>query len=208
MYKALVVDDHPFIRAAVVMILGQARFSVVGEASNGVDALQLVKRHEPDLVVLDIGIPHLDGLEVISRIKKLKLRTKILVLTAQAAATYANRCRRLGAAGYISKTNELNELRKALDTVMSGYTVFPLLDDDSVQNNEQDATEDELISQLSTRELAVLQQLAQGKSNLEIGKEMLLSNKTISAHKKRLQSKLKLASQVAMADFAKRNALI
>jgi len=208
MYNVLVVDDHPFIRAAVVTILGQEHFNVIGEANNGADALQLIKNLKPDLVVLDIAIPKLDGLEVISRIKKLELRVKVLVLTAQSAPLYANRCRMLGAAGFISKLDELNELRKALATVMSGYTVFPVLEGDSVNRSVHDASEGYLISQLSDRELAILRQLAQGMSNLEIGKKMILSNKTISAHKNRLLSKLKVSSQVALADFAKRNGLL
>lgn len=208
MYSVLVVDDHPFIRAAVAMVLGQEDFNVVAEASDGVDALHLVKQLDPDLVVLDIGIPKLDGLEVIARIKKLKVGTKVLVLTSLPAALYANRCRSLGAVGYISKTDDSCELRKALATVMSGYTVFPVLDNDSVRRGDQNASDEGLISQLSSRELAVLQQLARGKSNLEIGKAMLLSNKTISAHKKRLLEKLNLPSLIALAEFAKRYSLI
>ena len=208
MYSVLVVDDHPFIRAAVATVLRQEDFNVVAEASDGVDALHFVKQMDPDLVVLDIGIPKLDGLEVIARIKKLNVCSKILVLTSLPAALYANRCRALGAVGYISKTDDSCELRKALATVMSGYTVFPVLQNDSVKRSDQHASDESLISQLSSRELAVLQQLARGKSNLEIGKAMLLSNKTISAHKKRLLEKLNLPSLIALAEFAKRNSLI
>lgn len=208
MYTALVVDDHPFIRAAVEMVLLQEKFNVVAETDNGADAVQLARQHQPDLIIFDIGIPKLDGLEVISRIKALKLSSKILVLTSQLPAFYASRCRNLGAVGYICKVDELEELRKALSTVMSGYTVFPSQETDSVRRSDLEASDQQLISTLSDRELVVLQQLARGMSNLQIGEIMLLSNKTISAHKKRLLNKLKLTSQVGLADFAKRNALI
>jgi len=208
MYKVLVVDDHSFIRAAVTMILSQEKFNVVGEASSGPDALELARRHKPDLIILDIAIPKLDGLEVISRIKKFDLATKILILTSQPAEAYANRCRLLGAVGYISKVDQLNEFRKALATVMSGYIVFPVLHSDSVHCETLDTSDQHLIDQLSDRELVVLKQLASGLNNLEIGKIMLLSNKTISAHKKRILVKLNLKSQVALADFARRNSLI
>lgn len=208
MYKVLVVDDHSFIRAAVTMILSQEKFNVVGEASSGPDALELARRHKPDLIILDIAIPKLDGLEVISRIKKFDLTTKILILTSQPAEAYANRCRLLGAVGYISKVDQLNEFRKALATVMSGYIVFPVLHSDSVHCERLDTSDQHLIDQLSDRELVVLKQLASGLNNLEIGKIMLLSNKTISAHKKRILVKLNLKSQVALADFARRNSLI
>lgn len=208
MYTALVVDDHPFIRAAVEMVLSQERFDMVAETDNGADAVQLARQHQPDLIVLDIGIPKLDGLEVISRIKALKLASKILVLTSQQPAFYASRCRSMGADGYICKVDEPQKLRKALTTVMSGYTVFPCQETDSVRRGDLDASDQHLISALSNRELEVLQQLARGMSNLQIGEIMLLSNKNISAYKKRLLSKLKLTSQVGLADFAKRNALI
>lgn len=207
-FKALVVDDHPFIREAVKMVLKQEHFDVVAETDNGADAVQLARLHEPHLIILDIGIPKLDGLEVITRIKGLKLSCKIVVLTSQSPVFYSMRCRKLGAAGYISKVDDLAELRKALATVMSGYTVFPNLDNDSVRHSDMERSEQELIRELSDRELIVLQQLAKGMSNLEIGAAMILSNKTISAHKKRLLNKLNVKSQVGLADFAKRNALI
>ena len=82
MRKALVVDDHPFIRSSVKMLLAAEQFEVVAEADNGVDALYLAKEHVPDLILLDIAMPLLDGLEVISRICALGLPTKILVLTS------------------------------------------------------------------------------------------------------------------------------
>lgn len=208
MYTALVVDDHPFIRTAVVMLLSQERFETVAETNNGADAVQLARQHQPDLIVLDIGLPKLDGLEVIRRIKALKLPSKILVLTSQLPTFYASRCRSMGADGYICKVDEPQKFREALTTVMSGYTVFPSLETDSVRRGDQDASDQHLISALSNRELVVLQQLARGMSNLQIGELMLLSNKNIGAYKKRLLSKLKLTSQVGLADFAKRNALI
>ncbi|AOE82506.1 DNA-binding response regulator (plasmid) [Pseudomonas lurida] len=208
MVDVLIVDDHPFIRAAVAIVLKQEKFTVVAEAGDGVEALQFVKDLEPNLVVLDIGIPKLDGIEVISRIKKINSRVKVLILTSLPAELYSNRCRRLGAVGYISKTESSEELRRALVAIMSGYSVFPVLDGDLVNRTIQEESDEKLISQLSGRELEVLKQLALGKTNLEVSKNMFLSNKTISAHKKRILLKLNLSSQVAMAEFARRNNLI
>jgi len=208
MPNALVVDSHPLIRAAVVMILGQEQFNVIGETNNGADALQLVKNLQPDLLVLDIAIAKLDGLEVIRRIRKLELRVKILILTSQPAPLYANRCRMLGAAGFISNLGDPIELRRALGTVMSGYTVFPVLEADSANLHSFESTERHLIAKLSDREVIILKKLALGMNNLEIGKALILSNKTISAHKMRLMTKLKASSQVALAELAKRNKLL
>jgi len=208
MHKAIVVDDHPFIRSSVKMLLNQEHFEVVAEADNGADAVQLVREHAPDLVVLDITMPKLDGLEVISRISGLGVPTKVLVLTSQSALFYSMRCMKAGAAGFISKTNGLDELVKAIKAVMGGYTFFPNLATSSVRRSDADATDLELIQSLSDRELTILQQLALGLSNKEIGDSMLLSNKTVSTYKTRLIEKLKVKSVVYLADFAKRNSLI
>ncbi|MDI2591061.1 response regulator transcription factor [Pseudomonas sp. 681] len=208
MHRALVVDDHPFIRATVKLLLEHERFEVVAEADNGADAVQLARKHDPELILLDIAMPSLDGLEVLSRISALKLSSKILVLTSQSAAFYAMRCMKAGAAGYISKTDELDELSKAIKALMAGYTFFPNLAGNSVRRIDIDSTELEMIRGLSDRELTILQQLARGLSNKEIGDAMLLSNKTVSTYKTRLIEKLNVKSVVYLADFAKRNSLI
>ena len=208
MFKAIVVDDHPFIRSSVKVLLQQEGFDVVGEADNGADALQLVREHTPALVVLDITMPKLDGLEVISRIVNLGVPCKVLVLTSQSAQFYSMRCMKAGAAGFISKTNGLEELVKAIKAIMDGYTFFPNLATSSVRRSDVETTDLELIQTLSDRELTILQQLAMGLSNKEIGDSMLLSNKTISTHKTRLIEKLNVKSVVYLADFAKRNNLI
>ena len=208
MFKAMVVDDHPFIRSSVKMLLKQENFDVVAEADNGADAVQMAREHAPDLIVLDIGMPKLDGLEVISRISALGLSSKILVLTSQSAQFYSMRCMKAGAAGFISKTNDINELIKAIKAVMDGYTFFPNLAGSSVRRSDVEATELDLIQTLSDRELTILQQLANGLSNKEIGEAMLLSNKTVSTYKTRMMAKLGLGSLVLLREFAKRNHLI
>ncbi|HBO4952763.1 response regulator transcription factor [Pseudomonas aeruginosa] len=208
MVKALIVDDHPFIRASVKMLLKAEQIEVVAEADNGVEALHLARTHVPNLIVLDISMPLLDGMEVISRLCALNLPIKILVLTSLEAAFYAQRCMMIGAAGYVSKSGNLDELVRAVKVVMGGYHYFPVLPSSSVRQEENQMSEHQLIQQLSNRELAVLQQLARGFSNKEIGDAMLLSNKTVSTYKTRLIEKLKVKSVVYLADFAKRNKLI
>lgn len=208
MFKALVVDDHPFIRSSVKMLLKQENFDVVAEADNGADAVHMARVHEPDLIVLDIAMPKLDGLEVITRICALGLKCKIIVLTSQSPQSYSIRCMKAGAAAYVSKTNDMSELINAINAVMGGYTFFPNLTDSSVRRSDVEITDLELIRSLSNRELTILQRLSQGLSNKEIGEAMLLSNKTVSTYKTRLIEKLKVKSVVYLADFAKRNNLI
>ncbi|MCK1793138.1 response regulator transcription factor [Pseudomonas violetae] len=208
MVKAMVVDDHPFIRASVTMLLQQENIEVIAEADNGADAVQRAREHAPDLIILDIAMPRLDGLQVISRIMTDQPHCKIVVLTSQSPIFFAMRCMKAGAAGYISKNDDLDELIRAIKAVLTGYTFFPNLANSSVRRNDAQASDLELIQSLSDRELTILQQLSNGMSNKEIGEAMLLSSKTISTYKTRLIEKLNVKSVVYLADFAKRNQLV
>jgi two-component system response regulator EvgA len=208
MHKALVVDDHPFIRASVSMQLRMDRVEVVGQADNGIEAIRLARERSPDVVILDLLIPGLDGLEVISRIKSMERPAKIVVLTSQLAESFSLRCMKAGAAGFVSKTDDLQALSKAVLAVLSGYTYFPDVALSSVNRRELEGSEAQCLASLSDRELVILQQLARGLSNKAIGEAMLLSNKTISTYKVRLIEKLKVSSVIDMADMARRNGLI
>ena len=208
MVKAMVVDDHPFIRASVSMLLQQENIEVIAQADNGADAVQRARELAPDLIILDIAMPRLDGLQVISRIMTDQPHCKIVVLTSQLPIFYAMRCMNAGAAGYISKNDDLDELVRAIKAVLTGYTFFPNLASSSVRRSDAQATDLELIQSLSDRELTILQQLSNCMSNKEIGEAMLLSSKTISTYKTRLIEKLNVKSVVYLADFAKRNQLV
>lgn len=208
MRKALVVDDHPIVRATVKMVLKQENFEVVAESGNGADAVQQARQMAPDLVVLDISMPKLDGLEVIRRIVDLNLSTRILVLTSLEPGLYLKRCMNAGAAGFISKIDDLDDLRRAVKVLMSGYTYFPNLNIGSVRRSDAEMNEVRVIENLSDRELVILKHLSQGRSNKEIGDVMLLSNKTISTYKTRLLERFEVTSVVSLAEVAKRNSII
>ncbi|MCG8295004.1 response regulator transcription factor [Pseudomonas entomophila] len=208
MYRALVVDDHPFIRATVCMLLRQERLEVVAEADNGIDAVVLARECLPDVVILDLLIPGLDGLEVIARINAMQRPAKVVVLTSQLTENFSLRCMKAGASGFVSKTEDLQTLGKAVMTVLSGYTYFPEVALSSVNRRDLEADEAQALASLTNRELIILQHLARGMSNKAIGEAMLLSNKTISTYKVRLIEKLKVASVIDMADIARRNGLV
>ncbi|HBM63993.1 MAG TPA: DNA-binding response regulator [Pseudomonas sp.] len=207
MHSVLIVDDHPVIRLAVRVLLEKHGMRVVGEADNGVDAVQLVRELMPQVVVLDIGIPKMDGYTVISRIKSLKVRSEILILTSHPADSVCRRCIQLGARGFVNKEEDLGSLVTAIKAVDAGYTFFPHLTFDSVNSADQ-LTEREQINSLTDRELTVLVYLSQGYSNKQVGEMLLLSNKTVSTYKTRLLQKLGAASLVDLAEIAKRNELI
>ncbi|AIN57577.1 MULTISPECIES: response regulator transcription factor [Pseudomonas] len=206
MHSVFIVDDHPVIRLAIRMLLENQGYRVVGESDNGVDAMQLIRETPPDLVILDISIPKLDGLEMLSRLQAMAIPLKVLVLTAQSPALFAVRCMHSGAAGYVCKQEDLSELLSAIKAVLSGYNYFPsqALNPPPTGSNQ----ELELFRQVNDRELMVLQLFAQGRSNKEIAKGMFLSNKTVSTYKKRLMHKLRASTLVELIDVAKRNALV
>ncbi len=208
MRKALVVDDHPIVRATVKMVLKQENFEVVAEAGDGADAVQQARLIAPDLVVLDISMPKLDGLEVIRRIVDLNLSARILVLTSLEPGLYLKRCMTAGAAGFISKIDDLDDLQRAVKVLMSGYTYFPNLSIGSVRRSDIEMNEVRVIESLSDRELVILKHLAQGRSNKEIGDLILLSNKTISTYKTRLLERFEVTSVVSLSEVAKRNNII
>ncbi|MDZ5603582.1 response regulator transcription factor [Pseudomonas sp. RP23018S] len=207
MNKVLIVDDHPVIRLAVRMLMERHGYDVVAETDNGVDALQLTRDMLPDIVILDIGIPKLDGLEVIARMKALSPESKVLVLTSQSPGHFSMRCMQAGAAGYVCKQQELTELLSAIKAVLSGYSYFPNQAIHTARN-PGGSTESEMVERLSSREMMVLQQLAKGRSNKEIADSMFLSNKTVSTYKSRLLFKLNARSLVDLIELAQRHSLI
>jgi len=195
--RALVVDDHPFIRTSVCMQLRMDKLEVVGQADNGIDAVAMTRDRKPDVVVLDLLLPGLDGLEVITRIKMMTCPAKVVVLTSQLTENFSLRCMKAGASGFVSKTEDLKILSTAIMAVLDGYTYFPDVALSSVNRRELEASEPYLLGTLTNRELIILQHLARG-----------LSNKTISTYKTRLIEKLKVGSVIDMADIARRNGLV
>ncbi|MCS3417442.1 two-component system response regulator EvgA [Pseudomonas sp. BIGb0450] len=210
MNKVLIVDDHPVIRLAVRMLMERHSYEVVAETDNGVDALQLAREHMPDIVILDIGIPKLDGLEVICRLSSTKQAHpfKVLVLTSQAPGHFSMRCMQAGAAGYVCKQQDLTELLSAVKAVLCGYSYFPNQALNSVRSTMGNASESDMVERLSGREMMVLQQLARGKTNKEIADGMFLSNKTVSTYKTRSLLKLNARSLVDLIELAQRNGLV
>ncbi|MGG7674577.1 response regulator [Pseudomonas sp. WC2] len=208
MKSALIVDDHPVVRAAVRIVLQTEGFKDIHEVSNGSEVVSLIREFKPQLVVLDLRLPALDGLDVLARIKANDLDCRVLIFSSHDPLYYQERCLRAGAMAYVTKSNQLQQLHKAIQAVMSGYTYFTSLPDSVNTLNTVQLTEKQMIDQLSDRELSIFQQLAQGKPNKTIAEDMLLSHKTISTYKTRLMKKLGLNSVVHLRGFAKRNQLI
>ncbi|MGL6245363.1 response regulator [Pseudomonas sp.] len=206
MKSVLIVDDHPVIRAAVKIVLEREGFKLIYEAANVGEALVLLREHAIALVILDLVMPGGNGLDLLERIKVNDWMCVVLVFTSLDPLFFQERCMRAGALGYVSKTNDLNHLHKAVQAVMARYTYFAQLPTGSLDTLQH--SEKQMIDKLSNRELTILQYLARGTKNKEIAELMHLSHKTVSTYKTRLIEKLGLSSGVHLRDFAKRNHLI
>ncbi|MFM5535540.1 response regulator [Aeromonas veronii] len=204
MKKVLIVDDHPTIRMAVSMILSSASHSICGEANNGVDALRKYKELKPDVVVLDIGIPQMDGFEVIKRIKNDNVKTKIIILSAMDTQHIMIRCFQAGADGFVSKLDELTFITEAIAICCKGKPYFPrnVIVNGTYSKNINDPM---IMKSLSDREMSVFLQLKRGLSNKDIANNMLLSEKTISTYKKRIMQKLNVTNFVELIEFTTLN---
>ena len=208
MKSALIVDDHPVVRAAVKIVLMQEGFKRIYEAACGNEVLPKIRELKPDLVILDLVMPSLDGLDVLARIKTSGVPCRVLVFTSQEPIFFQDRCMHAGAVAYVAKTNDLQHLHKAVHAVMAGYTYFAQLPLASVALNTIQLSEKQMIDKLSDRELTILQYLCRGFSNKAIAECTHLSHKTVSTYKTRLVGKLNVESAVHLRDFAKRNHLI
>ena len=207
MKSALIVDDHPVVRAAVKIVLQQEGFQRIYEASCGNEVMAMVREHQPDVVVLDISLPELDGLEVLARLHDSGERCPVVVFSAHEAMLFQDRCIRAGAAAYVAKSNDLQHLHKAIHAVTVGYTYFAQLST-SVSLSTSQCSEKQRIDGLSSRELTICRYLAMGISNKQIAENLHLSHKTVSTYKTRLIKKLDVKSAVHLRDFALRNRLI
>lgn len=208
MRKALIVDDHPFLRASVRTLLAHELQYDVIESATSTEAVLLHRSEQPDLVVLDLSMPGLDGFDVLRRMKASGSSGKIIVLTSMPSSYYSMRSMKAGAAAFVSKSDALDQLRKAISAVQCGYTYFPDCTDVSASRSDSDITEAARIAILTEREILVLVNLARGLCNQDIARAMLLSHKTVSTYKMRMMRKLRISSLMEMTDLARRHALI
>ncbi|MNX40305.1 Virulence factors putative positive transcription regulator BvgA [compost metagenome] len=200
----LIVDDHPSLRLVLKMHLSQV-LGVTGilEADNGQATIQIVKDSAPGLVILDIDIPKINGLDVIPRIRAIQPSIRILVVSGQDQSVFAPRVKTAGANGYVSKAQEISEIIRCVEAILAGYTVFPNTEGPQAPRLERVAQNVDKLNRLSDKEIVIMQMLARGMSNKEIGEALFISNKTVSTHKTRIMGKLEVQTLVELVDFAR-----
>jgi DNA-binding NarL/FixJ family response regulator len=211
----LLVDDEPLVRLGFSMVLAaHDDLQVVGEAGNGAEAVELAGRLRPDVVVMDVRMPVLDGVAATRRIVSAGLPSRIVVLTTFDLDEYAFAALQAGASGFLLKNTEPAELVAAIRTVARGDAVVTprvtrrLLETFAGQLPTADRTADPRLARLTDREREVLVQVATGRSNAEIAAELTLSELTVKTHVGRILTKLELRDRTQAAVLAYRERLV
>jgi DNA-binding NarL/FixJ family response regulator len=206
--RILLVDDHAVVRHGFMMILGaQADMEIVGEAANGREAIELAEQLRPDIVVMDVAMPELNGIEATRRLAASQPHTRVVALSMHKDSVYVREILRAGARGYLLKDSGPEDLVKAVRAVAGGESwLSPAVSNAVLDDYRRHVTNP--IDLLSSREREVLQMLAEGKTNKEIAVVLNLSVYTVDAHRGRIMEKLNLHSINELVRFAVRNGLI
>jgi DNA-binding NarL/FixJ family response regulator len=186
--RVLLAEDHLIVRQGVRLYLESKGIQIVGEATNGREAVEMVRTLRPDVVVMDIHMPELTGIEATRRIRHEYDDVRILVLTAYNEPSYIHALLDAGADGYVLKTAELGELHKALLEVAAGISAFSpelVRKADAYRQSQE-----ELLEALTEREREVLTHTAHGRTNKEIGAALFLSDRTVQGHLQNIYQKL------------------
>ena len=210
MIKVLLADDHSIVRAGLRRIVEESEdMEVIAEAADGREAIRQAHKNLPDVAVIDISMPGLDGLEVISQLRSYYPKLPIIVLTMHEEEQYVVRAIEAGAMGYITKRSAPEQLVKAIRKVHAG---FRYLTDEAAEllalRVARGSNGRTLLDSLSMRELQVLRRLALGHTNREIAESYHISIKTVDTYRSRLLKKLNLRNNAELSRFAIQNRLI
>ncbi len=213
--RIVIADDHAVLRAGLKSFVEEVEsppLEVVGEAANGREAIDLVDRLRPDLLLLDLSMPGLGGLETTIELRRRNERLRILVLTQFGEVVYLRRLLEAGANGYMVKTARGEELVNAIRAVLAGGTwIDPSLAETIIGGTDQTAppeSDEEALSRLTPRERQVLKLLSEGLSNKEVAKSLGVAVKTAMAHRFNLKEKLGIRNRAMLIRFAMRVGLI
>lgn len=210
--KILLVDDHPIVRAGIkASLLEQEHFEVIGEAANGVEAIEKVKKFLPDIVLMDISMPQMSGLEATKVLRDTLPKVKVIALTMHDNKDYIVEIIRLGARGYVLKDSAPSDLARAIESVYSNDAFFsPALSQIVLNEYVKQAVriEKSLIPELSEREREVLALIADGHSNKQIADQLYVSVRTVETHREHIMKKLDIHSAAGLTKYAIENGIV
>lgn len=208
--RVMIADDHSLIREGLRQLLEfDGSITVVGEAANGVECLENLEKYDPEVLLLDINMPEMNGIEVLKKMKESQSAVKVLILTVHNELEYLMNAVDIGVEGYIMKDSESAELKKAIRAVRDGEnyiqpSLIPALNN---QLMNRDVDKDKVAS-LTNRELEVLVQVANGMFNKEIATNLNISERTVKNHISNIFKKIEVSDRTQAAVFAIKNNII
>lgn len=212
MVTIILAEDHVIVRKGIKLMLErEADFRLLGEASDGLEAVQLTEKLTPDVLLLDLMLPRLHGLEVVRQVRRDAPKTKVIILSMHSEEPYVMEALRYGASGYLLKDCTPDELVKAIREVLAGRRYLsPALAERALAGyvTHPGETEEDVYLTLTKRERLVLQLAAEGLTTAEIAKKLFISPRTVETHRANLMRKLNLHTQTDLVKFAIRKGII
>ncbi|PSW19597.1 DNA-binding response regulator [Photobacterium sanctipauli] len=194
-WKIMIVDDHPLMRRGISQLLSfESDFEIIGEASNGADAVQLACENEPDLILLDLNMKGMSGLDTLNAMRAEGVQASIVVLTVSDSRADVKALINAGADGYLLKDTEPDQLIALLKQALCGGKAYSDL---VRQYLEESNDQDSLLDSLTDREMQILQEVAKGYRNKQIADSLFISEATVKVHMKSLLKKLQVKSRTA-----------
>ncbi|HNF48852.1 MAG TPA: response regulator transcription factor [Chitinophagales bacterium] len=214
--KLVIVDDHQIFLDGIVSLLeDEPGIKITGTAHNGSEALSLIKQTKPDVVLMDINMPVMDGIEATKQLKQSQQDVKVLMLTMHSEPRFIKECLEIGAKGYVLKNISKDELLKAIETV---YQDKPYLHPEAQEklissmsnseDKEDDRNYDELAALITQRELEILQLIALGLTSQDIAQKLFISKNTVETHRKNMLAKLNVNNTAALLKIAYKKGLV
>lgn len=208
--RVMIADDHSLIREGLRQLLEfDGSIKVVGEAANGMECLENLEKYDPEVLLLDINMPEMNGIEVLKKMKENQSKVKVLILTVHNELEYLMNAVDIGVEGYIMKDSESSELKNAIRAVRDGEnyiqpSLIPALNHQLLSRD----VDKEKVASLTNRELEVLIQVAKGMFNKEIATNLNISERTVKNHISNIFKKIEVSDRTQAAVFAIRNNII
>ncbi|HDR2861656.1 TPA: acid-sensing system DNA-binding response regulator EvgA [Enterobacter asburiae] len=200
---AVIVDDHPLARMAIRGVLEKQHIIIIKEFERGDVALKELTKTAVDIVVVDVEIPGINGVELVEKLRAQRFTGVLIVVSAKNDRYYSKRCAQAGANAFISKKQDMENILAAINATQNGYSYFPFF----LEEPSATLTDNQRLESLSAQEMKVMNYMLSGLDNTQIGEAMYISSKTVSTYKTRLMEKLGCKSLVELLSFAHQNKL-
>lgn len=209
MINVLLVDDHELVRTGIRKILDEVKgLKVIGEANNGEEALQFCRKTEPDVVLMDMNMPGMGGLEATKKILRLLPDAKVIVLTVYTEDPIPTKVMQIGAAGYLTKGTGSDEMVNAIRAVNSGQRYITPDIAQQMALSQFKSSEENPFNSLSERELQIMLMITRGEKVPDISEQLILSTKTINSYRYRMFEKLNVSNDVELTHLAIRHGML